>query len=180
MSILLPVKSSEDILPEYRNTPIGLLLEYHNLNRKFDTFSSAQMLIGMCMDHRKYLRIPENFAYIMRTGGANLHGKEFNISYAIGVGNVRYMALIGHDHCGMSKINVHRDEFIQGMAKNAGWTEEYAVKYFDNTVNTFDIGEETHFTLSEVKRFCNIYPGINIAPLFYLLDTKILCQIIEK
>jgi len=33
MNKLIAINSINDILPEYRETPIGLLLEYHNLNR---------------------------------------------------------------------------------------------------------------------------------------------------
>lgn len=53
MNRLLSIQSSDDILPEYRQTPIGLLLEYHNLNRPLDAYDKAQLLIGMCMDNRK-------------------------------------------------------------------------------------------------------------------------------
>lgn len=62
MHRLVPVASKEDILPELRDTPIGLLLEYHNLNRDHETYNQAQLLSGMCMDNRKRLHIPDNFA----------------------------------------------------------------------------------------------------------------------
>ena len=35
MNRLLTIKSKEDILSEYRQTPIGKLIEYHNLNQIF-------------------------------------------------------------------------------------------------------------------------------------------------
>ena len=103
MKRLLEINSSNDIFPEYKETPIGLLLEYHNLRRQLDSYSQAQLLIGMCMDNRKHLRIPDNFAYIIRAGGANLRYSEFKVSYAIAVGDVRYIALIGHNNCGNHK-----------------------------------------------------------------------------
>ena len=34
----------------------------------------------MCMDNRKQLRLPDNFAYILRTGGGNIRYSEFKIS----------------------------------------------------------------------------------------------------
>ena len=40
----------------------------------------------MCMDNRKHLHIPDNFAFIIRSGGANLRYSEFKVSYAIAVG----------------------------------------------------------------------------------------------
>ena len=104
MNRTITVSPAEDILPEYRETPVGLLLEYHNLNRPLDNFTTAQLLIGMCMDNRKHLRIPDNFAYIIRAGGANLRYSEFKVSYAIAVGGVKSIALIGHNHCGMVNL----------------------------------------------------------------------------
>jgi len=105
MNQLVDIKKREDIFPEYRHTPIGLLLEYHNLNRPFDTYAQAQLLIGMCMDNRKHLHIPDNFSYIIRSGGANLRYSEFKVSYAIAVGEVQHIALIGHNNCGMVNLN---------------------------------------------------------------------------
>ena len=174
------IRSSGDILPEYRNTPVGLFLEYHNLNKPFADYSSPQLLIGFCMDYRKSLRIPENFAYIMRTGGANLKGKEFNISYAIGVGNIRYIALIGHNRCGMSNIKTHREDFVNGMVKNAGWTQKKADAYFDEETPKYEIGNEVEFIRNEVKRLRALYPAIVISPLYYFLNDNSISQIIEE
>jgi carbonic anhydrase len=63
---LVNISTTDDIFPEYRQTPIGLLLEYHNLNRPFESYDRAQLLIGMCMDNRNHLRLPDNFAFIIR------------------------------------------------------------------------------------------------------------------
>src|SRR5437763_15799014 len=126
MNRLLPIATREDIPRQYRDTAIGLLLEYHNLDRAHDTYVSAQLLIGMCMDHRKHLRIPDNFAYILRAGGANLRYSEFKVSYAIAVGGVRAIALIGHNSCGMVNLHSKRDAFINGLVQDAGWDSEYA------------------------------------------------------
>src|SRR5574339_719990 len=124
MKDLISISKVEDIVPQYRGTPISLLLEYHNLRRVFDTYANAQMLIGMCMDNRKHLHIPDNFAYIIRAGGANLRYSEFKVSYAIAVGGVRSIALIGHNQCGMVNLVARRDVFIKGLTENAGWEED--------------------------------------------------------
>ena len=81
MDPLIEIKTREDILPEYRNTPVGLFLEYHNLGRKFEKHKKAELLIGMCMDSRQVLNIPNSFTYVLRTGGANMKDLDFNISY---------------------------------------------------------------------------------------------------
>ena len=72
MHRLIEINTKEDIFPEYVGTPIGDLLEYHNLDRPYDNYTNARLLIGMCMDNRKHLHIPDNFAFIIRSGGANL------------------------------------------------------------------------------------------------------------
>jgi carbonic anhydrase len=174
MSELIPIKSTEDILPEYRETPIGLLLEYHNLNRPLETYEKAKLLVGMCMDNRKHLHMPDNFAFIIRTGGANLRYSEFKVSYAIAVGDVGHIALIGHNNCGMVNLVARKKEFIAGLMKTAGWEEEKAEEHFHHFAPMYEIGNETDFILSETKRLRNRYPKIIIAPMQYIVeDTKL-------
>ncbi|MGQ8336370.1 hypothetical protein ACUNWD_07440 [Sunxiuqinia sp. A32] len=180
MRRLIEVKSKADIFPEYKNTPIGLLLEYHNLNRTFCRYDSPQMLIGMCMDNRKSLWIPENFAFIIRSGGANLFYHEFQVSYAIGVGDVKHIALIGHNDCGMVQIHNRKDLFIEGLQKNAGWKQETAQMHFENLSPFFEIGDETEFLVSEAKRIQRRYPSIVVAPLYFNEETSKISQIEMK
>jgi carbonic anhydrase len=174
MNQLLSVQSIDDILPEYQQTPIGLLLEFHNLNRPVDIYDKAQLLIGMCMDNRKHLHIPDNFGFIIRAGGANLRYSEFKVSYAIAVGQIRYIALIGHDNCGMVNLVARKEEFIKGLVETAGWQQERAQEHFMHFAPMFEIGNETDFILDETKRLRNRYPKIVIAPMFYKVsDNKL-------
>lgn len=167
MSRLLAVRKAEDILEIYQNTPIGLLMEYHNLNRDFEEYQSAQLLVGMCMDHRKHLHIPDNFSYIIRTGGANLRYSEFKVSYAISVGGIQHIALIGHNNCGMVNLHSKREQFIEGMIKNAGWDAQKAEEHFITYAPLFEIENETDFVVNEARRLREKYPEITIAPMFY-------------
>ncbi len=180
MNRLVKVTTESDIFPEYRQTPIGLLLEYHNLNRAPDSYDTAQLLIGMCMDNRKHIHIPDNFSYIIRTGGANLRYSEFKVSYAIAVGNVRHIALIGHNNCGMVNLNARKDIFIQGLVDTAGWDKEWAEEHFMHFAPMFEIGNEVDFILSEAKRLRMRYPKIQIAPLIYLVEDNKLYLVKEK
>jgi carbonic anhydrase len=180
MDHLLPVQTLDDIIPEFRQTPIGLLLEYHNLNKAFDTFEKAQLLIGMCMDNRKHLHMPDNFAFIIRSGGANLRYSEFKVSYAIAVGQVRHMALIGHNNCGMVNLISRKDEFVKGLVETAGWEKEKAEEHFMHFAPMFEIGSETDFILSETKRLRLRYPKIQIAPMLYLVEDNQLYFIKEN
>jgi carbonic anhydrase len=176
---LVAVKGEKDIFPEYRGTPIGLLLEYHNLNRPFDTYSSARLLIGMCMDNRKHLHIPDNFAYIIRAGGGNLRYSEFKVSYAIAVGGVKCIALLGHTQCGMVNLMSRRDDFIRGLVENAGWEKEWAHEHFTAFAPMFEIGNEVDFVLSEAKRLRLRYPKILVAPMIYRIEDNSLNLIRE-
>ncbi|HYV91749.1 MAG TPA: carbonic anhydrase [Chitinophagales bacterium] len=180
MNRLLSIQSSEDILPEYRNTPIGLLLEYHNLNRPFDDYQNAQLLVGMCMDNRKHLHMPDNFSFIIRTGGANLRYSEFKVSFAISVGGVRHIALIGHNHCGMVNLISRKDQFINGLVEASGWSKEEAEEHFMHFAPMFEIGNEMDFILSETKRLRLRYPKIIIAPMLYLVEDNKLYFINEN
>jgi carbonic anhydrase len=179
MNRLLTIASKEDILPQYRETPIGLLLEYHNLERDFDSYTNAELLIGMCMDNRKHLHIPDNFAFIIRTGGANLRYSEFKVSYAISVGGIRCIALIGHTQCGMVNLMARKDQFVQGLVKAAGW-QQSAEEHFFHFAPMFEIGNEVDFILSEVKRLRLRYPKIMVAPLLYRVEDNRLYLIREN
>ncbi|MBA7530995.1 hypothetical protein ES705_23206 [subsurface metagenome] len=181
-SIMYPItaiKKTEDIFPEYRDTPVGLLLEYHNLGRKFDDYLHARLLTGMCMDNRVSLHIPENFSYIMRTGGANLRYYEFQISYAIAVGGIQHIALIAHTNCGMVNLAARKKQFIRGLVDNAGWTQEKAEKHFNESSPMFEIMHEVNFTLGETKHLRALYPKVTIAPLLYKLEDNRLYLISE-
>lgn len=174
MNRLITINSKDDIPHQFANTPIGLLLEYHNLGRSYETYTTAQLLIGMCMDNRKHLHIPDNFAFIIRTGGANLRYSEFKVSYAIAVGGARAIALIGHTQCGMVNLAARKEQFVQGMVNSAGWTRKKAEEQFNNFAPMFEIGNEIDFILSETQRLRLQYPNIIVAPLLYRVeDNKI-------
>jgi len=179
MNRLASVSSKEDIFPKIRNTPVGLLLEYHNLNVEYASYAQAQLLIGMCMDNRKHLHIPDNFAFIIRAGGANLRYSEFKVSYAIAVGGVKSIALIGHNQCGMVNLMARKDAFINGLVDNAGWDRDWAEQHFTQFAPMFEIGNEIDFVLSEAQRLRLRYPKIQVVPLLYKVEDNLLYQVRE-
>lgn len=178
-NLLIPIKSLSDISQNYRQTPIGDLLEYHNLNKPFLKHDSAKLLVSMCMDNRKHLHIPDNFAYIIRSGGASLRYCEFKVSYAIAVGGVEHIALIGHTNCGMVDLFKRKDIFVQGLVDHAGWTEASAIQHFEDYSYQYEIGNEIGFILREVKRLRLIYPKLVVAPLLYRVEDNLLYMIQE-
>lgn len=179
MNELIKINSLEDIPVQYLNTPISRLLEYHNLNRSYDTFTQAELLVGMCMDNRKKLRIPENFAFIIRSGGGNLRYSEFKVSFAIAVGGVSYIALIGHNHCGMVNLVSKKDKFVNGLIEKAGWNKESAEEHFFNFAPMFEIDNEVRFVISEAKRLRLRYPKITIVPMMYLVEDNMISLVKE-
>ncbi len=170
MHRLMEINTKADIPPQYRDNPVGLLLEYQNLNRKVETYTNAQLLIGMCMDNRKHLHIPDNFAFIIRAGGANLRYSEFKVSYAVAVGGVHAIALIGHNQCGMVNLIARKEQFVNGLVESAGWSQQQAEDHFFHFAPMFEIGNEVDFTLSEVKRLRLRYPSIVVAPLLFRIE----------
>lgn len=180
MNRLVPVLTKDDIFSALRNTPIGLLLEYHNLNREYEPYTQAQLLIGMCMDNRKHLHIPDNFSYIIRAGGANLRYSEFKVSYAIAVGGVKHIALIGHNQCGMVNLMARKENFIRGLVETAGWDRDFAEQHFTQFAPMFEIGNEIDFVLSEAQRLRMRYPKIQVAPLLYKVEDNLLYQVKES
>jgi carbonic anhydrase len=179
MPRIIPVNYRDDILPEYRGTPVELLLEYHNLGRAVGAATAPQLLIGMCMDSRKSLRIPNDFAFVLRTAGANMRDNEFRISYAIAVGGVRTIVLIAHTDCGMARLDQNRERFVQGLVDAAGWDEARAAKHFEDSAPKFGIRDEVDFVLKEAERLRAIYPRIHIVPLLYRVEDDLLYQLTE-
>ena len=177
MAQIIPVNYREDILPAYRDTPVGLLLEYHNLGRAIASVPAPQVLIGMCMDSRKSLRIPNDFAFVLRTAGANMRDNEFRISYAIAVGGVRTIVLIAHTDCGMARLYQRRDLFIRGLIDAAGWDEARAIRHFDDSAPKFAIRDEVDFVIREADRLRAIYPRIEVVPLLYRVEDDLLYQL---
>ena len=122
------------------------------------------------MDNRKALNTPENFAYILRTGGANMNQSGFKISYAVAVGGVRYIAIAGHNQCGMVHLMERKQQFIDGLVEGAGWDRKKAEEHFMSQVPLSEIGNEIDFVLSEVRRLRGEYPKITIAPMIYRIE----------
>lgn len=174
---LLAVTSEEDILAEYRGTPIAQLLKYHCLDIPFAEHQRAELLIGMCMDNRKHLRIPENFAFILRSGGGNLRYSEFKVSWAIAIGGISSIALIGHTNCGMVDLMSRKNDFINGLVEEAGWDAKNAEDHFRHYAPIYEIGNEIDFVSSEAKRLRLRYPKILIAPLMYRVEDNLLYQL---
>jgi carbonic anhydrase len=174
---LISVSSIDDIPIGIRETPIGLLLEYHNLNRDFTDYSQAQLLVGTCMDNRIRFRVPDKFAYIIRTGGVYLRESDFHVSYAIAVGGIKTIAIITHTDCGMVNLESRQKMFVNGMMERAGWIKERANDHFLHSSAKFGISHEADFALGEAERLRMIYPEVQTVPLVYRVEDNLLYRI---
>ena len=170
MEQLIAIDRLEDIPPEHRATPVGRLFEYHNLGREPIGVERPELLIGMCMDNRKTLVMPENFAFKLRTSGANMRHNEFRVAYAIAVGGVRHIALIAHTNCGMVGLTHKMNAFTRGMVDAAGWDETQAKEYFFQYAPFFEIEDEVEFVRLEARRLRARYPRVSITPLLYKIE----------
>jgi len=166
-SRLKAVARGADIPKALRGTPFADLLKYQNLGQPFGKYDKARLLVCMCMDNRKQLRLPDNFAFILRTGGGNIRYSEFKISFAVGIGGVRHIVMIGHDNCGMTNLISKRRAFISGLVRNAGWSRKKAVEYFATYAPLFEIGNEIDFVIAEARRLNFKYPKVKVLPMFY-------------
>lgn len=163
--------SCENEIPSYiSNSPLGDLIKYHNLKSGYKEYEKAELVIVMCMDNRKQLQIPNRFAYILRTAGARITGAEFKLSFAIGFGGIRHVALIAHTNCGMVHLTNKREKVVEGLTNNAGWTKEQAENHFDSFAPFFEIENEVSFIVSESKRLKEKYPKITFLPMLYKIE----------
>ncbi|HET9424359.1 MAG TPA: hypothetical protein VFO55_03225 [Gemmatimonadaceae bacterium] len=180
MTQTIPVDSASDILPAYAGTAIDRLLRYHNLGEPLPSTSGrAELLVGMCMDDRKDLIIPNEFAFVIRAAGGNLRDHAFDISYAIAIGGVRAIALLAHTDCGMVGLKKKRDAFVRGLVARGGWSESRAGAHFDESVAVYEIPDAVAFVLAEANRLRAAYPGILVAPLLYRVEDDRLIQLAE-
>jgi carbonic anhydrase len=179
MNKLIKVTNKYDILNKYKNTPISRLLEYHNLNKSCDKVKVPELLIGTCMDNRIQINIPQNFAYVIRTGGGNLHNSDFYVSYALGFGGAKAIAIIVHSDCGMVNLAGRKEAIVNGITKVTGWKAIHAEDYFNSFAPICEIGNEVNFGISEVNRLRKLYPSILIAPLLYNVEDNLIYMIEE-
>lgn len=179
-SQLIPVDSVADILPGYQGTPIEWLLRYHNLGEPLPASSGrAQLLVGMCMDDRKDLVIPNEFAFVLRAAGGNFRDHAFDISYAIAIGGVSAIALLAHTNCGMVGVRQKREAFIRGLVARGGWDERRAAEHFDESLAVYEIDDALSFVVDETRRLRVVYPSVLVAPLLYRVEDDRLLQIMD-
>ena len=174
---LKPVPNQTDILPAWRGTPVGELLALHNLGTGAGQYAHPQILIATCPEQQTGLRIPAGFALGVNGAAANLKRDPFKVSWAIGIGQVSAIAIVGHTGCGMVGLRERREEFVARMVAVAGWARAAAEQHFDHWGDLYTIEDPAVFAASEAARLRARYPKIPVAALLYDAAEQMLLQI---
>lgn len=164
---LIPVESQKDIPSELRGTPIGILFECQNLGQmNVPAPETPQLIVGMCIDTARSLHLPREFAYVVKREGANMQGAEFTLAMAM-LDGITHMALIAHGGCAMSNSQELRSQFIETLVKEHAWTDQQAIRFFDEHLRSKEVDNEIDFVLEEAERLGRVFRGLNVVPLFY-------------
>lgn len=175
-----PVASERDVLPAWRGTPIASLLLAQNQGATFPVGPEPSLLVATCIDSRVRLALPPGAAFELRAAGVNLDERElFEIAFAVAVGGVRHVAVLGHEDCAMGRIDGGREAFARGLASTDGWDHDAAGAFFDAHAADWVIGDPAAATLATTRRLRSRFPGVIFAPLHYTVPAGRIEQILE-
>ncbi|MBM4221398.1 MAG: carbonic anhydrase [Gammaproteobacteria bacterium] len=174
---LKAVRAEADILPVWRDTPVAELLALHNLGAGARQYAHPRILVATCTEQPVALRIPAGFALGLHSAAANLKRDPFNVSWAIGIGQVSAIAIVGHTGCGMVRLRGQREEFVARMVAAAGWARPAAEQHFDHWGDLFAVDDPAAFAALEAARLRRRYPKIPVAALLYDDADQMLLQI---
>lgn len=154
----------EGIPPEWKGTPIEDLIAAHNFDKPIEPSESPRLLIVSCIEYRFSPQVPHSFAYVARKAGSRLIGEEFSLAYTAAKG-VKHIALIGHNDCGMTKVNQAKPLLIDALV-DQGWDKTAATLYVNANAPSHMIGDELESLEIEFKRLSELFRKVTIAPLF--------------
>jgi len=175
---LLEVRHSDDILREWQRTPIEDFLLYHNLGADQRDYERAELLICACMDFRVSFNIPDKFAYVIRTPGANLIDNQFGLVAALTLADVRAVALVAHTDCAMTKVKDSEERIVSGLIAS-GWDKNTAQKFFNERVDSHALTNPTDFVIRQCQTLRKQYTNVIFAPLVYNVADGKLWQVEE-
>jgi len=163
---LLNVRHSDDILREWQRTPIVDFLQYHNLGADQRDYERAELLICACMDFRVSFNIPDKFAYIIRTPGANLIENQFGLVAALTLADVHAVALVAHTDCAMTKVRGSEERIVSGLFAS-GWDENTAQRFYAEQAGAHALTNPTDFVIRQCQTLRKQYTNVIFAPLVY-------------
>ena len=175
---LVPVRSRADIEARYLGTPIEQLLLSHNLGEDVAVPDEPGLLIATCMDHRIGLRIPERFAFVIRTAGATIEPLLFNIAAAISLRPVSAVCVIGHSDCAMVGVERHRGPVVETLQRLGTMSESEASALFDSGASLFGIDDGAAHARGQCEIVARLFPELLTCPLFLDVESGELSQVV--
>lgn len=140
---------------------ISTLLASHNDGANFPAFEGARLAIVTCMDYRIRLRLPDNFAFVLRTGGANPSPVEPDLAFGVALTGIHALALIGHTDCAMVEPNPYVVNDLPAL--------EEQKRLYRSEIAALAIVDAPNFTRSEAARLAGRL-GLPVVPLLYRVE----------
>ncbi len=175
---LLKVHQADDIFPAWCGTPVEDFLQYHNLRANQREYERAELLICACMDFRVSFTIPDKFAFIIRTPGANLIDNQFGLAAALTLADVRAVALVAHTDCAMTKVRESEERIVSGLIES-GWDKNTAQKFYAEQADAHALTDPTDFAREQCRALRKKYNNVLFAPLLYDVTDGTLWQVKE-
>lgn len=167
---LRQIKDPSMLPTAWRDSPIEEFIGAHNFGKAIESGSEPRLLIVSCIEFRFRPEIPNNFAYVIRSAGgrmSNLPASEFALAYILAKG-VRHVALVGHNDCGMTRVNQFRPNLAEALVEQ-GWDRKHAEDFIRHNAERFAIEDEIDSLETEYLRLKELFKNIEIAPLFVSL-----------
>ncbi len=140
---------------------IQVLLQSHNHQVAFAPFTRPALAVVTCMDFRIRLRMPENFAFVLRTGGANPEPVEAYLAFSVARMGIGAIALISHTDCAMQ----YPDPYVLNNLP----TDEALIRHYRAQIADLAIGEVVPFTQQKARMLAGRL-GIPVVPLLYHVE----------
>lgn len=172
---LVPVRTEADILPAWRDTPVGELLRQVNLGVPGRPVATRPaLLITRCWEDQAPLPMPAGFAVTLPGPGGVLKRSPFDVSWAVAEGGVRAIAVIGHAGCGLAGLRGRRDAFVAALVEGAGWEAAAAGQHFDHWADLCEVADPAGAAAAEARRLRARYPALTVAALLRDADGQLL------
>lgn len=167
---LAPIEQESDIPERWRGTPIETLILSHNFGQSIEVTGEPHLLIATCIEFRYQPKVPSSFAYMTRRASGRLVGAEFSIAYTLAKG-VRHLALVGHNDCGMTKVDANKDKMVDALVEQ-GWYRDRAEDFVSVNASRYAIPDELQALRREYNRLRRLFRKVEIAPLFLSLANQ--------
>jgi carbonic anhydrase len=96
------------------------------------------------------------------------------VAYAVAVGGVKAIALIGHNDCGMVGLENKREQFVSGLVTNSLWTQKQANDYFCHHVAEHALCAETDILRELAGKYRSWFPMLPVAMFLYRIEDQLL------